>query len=138
MSRKVIFKENDTEKEINFYDLENIDNIEIIEEDDDFEEESIRGKIVAITPILCAIAYLLLGFLKGIWHPTWLIFLLIPIVPLVLKIFSGRRGALISFLELSIVIIYLLLGFIGGWWHPGWIIFLLMPIIGILFGRKND
>ena len=138
MSKKVIYKENDTEKEINFYDLDDIDNIEILDEDEDFEGGSIRGKIVAITPILCTIIYLLLGFLKGVWHPTWLIFLLIPVVPLVLKIFSGRRSALIGFLELLVIIAYLILGFIYDCWHPGWIIFLLMPIIGILFGRKNN
>ena len=138
MSKKVIYKENDIEKEVDFDDLEDIENIDILDDDEDFEEGSIRGKVVAITPFVCVIVYLLLGFLEGLWHPGWLVFLLIPIVPLVLKLFSGRRGSLIAFLELLVVVAYLLLGFLGGWWHPGWIIFLLMPIIGILFGKKDD
>lgn len=138
MSKKIIYKENDIEKEIDFDDLEDIESIEILDDDEDFEEGSIRGKIIAVTPFVCVIVYLLLGFLKGLWHPGWLVFCLIPIVPLVLKLFSGRRGALIAFLELLVVIAYLLLGFLGGLWHPGWIIFLLMPIIGILFGKNND
>ena len=137
MGKKVIYKENDIEKEIDFYDLEDIENIEILDEDEDFEEGSIRAKIVAITPLVCTIVYLLIGCLKGIWHPTWLIFLLIPVVPLLLKIFSGRRSALLGFLELLVIIAYLILGFVYDCWHPGWIIFFLMPIIGIIFGKVN-
>jgi len=29
--------------------------------------------------VLCVLAYLLLGFFFDVWHPTWMIFLLIPL-----------------------------------------------------------
>ncbi len=32
-----------------------------------------------IVPILCIAAYLSVGFLVGIWHPTWVIFFIVPL-----------------------------------------------------------
>ena len=138
MSNKIIYKENEKEIEIDFNDLENIKDIEIIEEDEEWEEGSIRGKIVAITPFICIIVYLLLGFYKNLWHPGWIIFLLIPIVPLFIKMFSGSRGSLIAFFNLIIIGAYFVLGFLYNWWHPGWIIFLLIPVISIILSKKNN
>lgn len=141
MGNKIVYKKNDEVKEIEFDDLKNIEDVEIVkddDEDDDWDENSVRGKIVAITPILCTIIYLLLGFYKGLWHPGWVIFLLVPIVPLVIKMFSGSKGCIIGFFSLLITASYIVLGFMFSWWHPGWIIFLLIPIISIIVGGNSD
>lgn len=140
MAKKVIYKDSVSEKEIDFVDLEKIDNIEFTHEDDDedFDEGSIRGKITGITPFVCLIVFFILGFYKDLWHPGWMVFFLIPIVPMVLKIFSKKRVSIVGFLSLLISIAYVVFGFLYDWWHPGWIIFFLIPIVGILFGGKND
>ncbi len=140
MAKKVIYKDSVSEKEIDFVDLEKIDNIEFIddEDDEDFDEGSIRGKITGITPFVCLIVFFILGFYKGLWHPGWMVFFLIPIVPMVLKIFSKKRVSIVGFLSLLISIAYVVFGFLYNWWHPGWIIFFLIPIVGILFGGKDD
>jgi len=140
MSKKVTYKENGIEQEIDFNDLKNIENIEIVDVDDDedFDEGTIRGKITGITPFVCLIVFFVLGFYKNLWHPGWMVFLLIPIVPMFLKIFSKKKVSVVGFLTMLIVIAYVVLGFLFNWWHPGWIIFLLIPIVGILFGGKDD
>lgn len=140
MGNKIVYKNNEEIKEIEFDDLKDIEDVEIIKEEDDkdWDENSVRGKIIAITPILCLILYLLLGFYKDLWHPGWIVFLLIPIVPLFFKIFSGSKESLIGFLTLLIIAVYIVLGFLFNLWHPGWIIFLLIPIISIIFGGHKD
>lgn len=47
-----------------------------------------RGKIIAATPLLATIVYLLLGFCADAWHPGWIIFLTIPVV----EIFLPNKG----------------------------------------------
>ena len=138
MDKKVLYKENNIEKEINFDELNQIDGIEILEEKDiTTKGGKMRNKIVSITPLVCVIIYLLLGFYKDLWHPGWVIFALIPIVPMFLDIFSKKKG-ITNLLTVLIVVAYIVLGFLCNWWHPGWIIFLLIPIVNILFGGKDD
>ncbi len=43
-------------------------------------------------PIVAAIVYLLLGFLFGIWHPGWIIFLTVPIYDALAKLPARRSG----------------------------------------------
>lgn len=140
MSKKVIYKENEKIEEIDIDDLKDLKDIEIIDDDDDddWEEHTVRGKIISITPIVCTIVFLLLGFLKGLWHPGWVVFLLIPIVPILLNIFSGKRKGFRALLILLIIASYFVMGTVWHLWHPGWIVFLLIPIVSIIFGGKND
>lgn len=93
--------------------------------------EIITDRIISATPLICLIIYLFLGFEKQLWHPGWVIFLAIPVVPLILKP-KGFKAAY----PLFVLIIYLLLGFFINWWHPGWIIFLTIPVFYILFPEK--
>ncbi len=96
---------------------------------------SFRAKIMAITPLVCLVVYLTLGFVFDKWRATWLVFFLIPIMPYIL----GYRKFHLS-VPIVIVAGYLVLGFVYGYWHPGWIILLLIPIIEILIkpGEKNN
>ncbi len=95
---------------------------------------SFRAKIMSITPIVCLAVYLTLGFVFGVWRVTWLIFLLIPIMPYLLGYKKFR-------LSVPIVVVagYIVLG-LYGYWHPGWLILFLIPIIEILLkpSEKND
>lgn len=110
-------------------------------------KRSLKFKIIAATPIFCVIVFLILGFAddigfsdKPLWHPGWIIFLLIPIVPFIL----GTKRITLGYPTLCIII-YLILGFCFKKWHPGWIIFLTIPLVGIFttkpiisIGRKKD
>ena len=88
-----------------------------------------RGRIIAATPLICLIVYLLIGYLQNIWHPTWAIFFLIIIVPVMLS-----DNVFESIYPIIVVTTYLVLGLTINWWHPGWIIFLTIPVYYILFG----
>ena len=95
---------------------------------------SLKQKIIAATPLICLIIFLLLGFVFGLWHPGWCVFLLIPLTPIILGVKKIRN--LYSFI---CVVIYVLMGIIWNLWHPGWIIFLTIPVVAIFTsGQKTE
>ncbi len=95
---------------------------------------NMKKKIMAVTPLCCLIVFLLLGFIWNLWHPGWLVFIMIPIMPFLL----GFKKIKIS-IPLVIIIIYLILGLAWNLWHPGWIVLLLIPVLEILLKpRKKD
>lgn len=94
---------------------------------------SFRHKIIAATPMCCLIIFLLLGFCLGAWHPGWVIFFLIPVMPVLLGIKKIRR-----IYPTLCAVIYLILGFGFSLWHPGWIIFLTIPVVDIFISKGKD
>lgn len=96
----------------------------------------VRERIIAATPLMCLIVYLLVGFVWNIWHPTWAIFFLVPAMPFLL----GKKNILklITYPVLCIAV-FVTLGVLYGWWHPAWLVFLTIPVYYILFPkRKRD
>ena len=49
------------------------------------EEKARRHKSDAMFPIWISILYIVLGVLFNLWHPGWLIFLIIPLWPMMRK-----------------------------------------------------
>ena len=92
-----------------------------------------KKKIIAATPLLCLITFLLLGFCLGLWHPGWCIFFLIPLMPEILGV--KRIENVYSFL---CSVIYIFIGISFGLWHPGWIIFLTIPVVAIFTSKPKD
>jgi len=97
--------------------------------------DTFANRLIAATPILVTMAYLLIGFQFDLWHPGWVIFILIPLMPALLKPRTAVRGLF----PLIVAATYLLMGFIWGLWHPGWIIFMIIPVFYIMFpeGKKK-
>ncbi len=94
-----------------------------------------RGWFEGSYPVLCALIYLLLGFIWNLWHPGWLIFFTIPLYYTFwedLQKGKGFKKALKGGWPICCVLIFLGLGCIWGLWHPGWLIFLTVPIIETL------
>ena len=83
-------------------------------------------------PVAVTIAYLLMGFLLGWWHPGWIIFLTIPLyyLPPQERTYMRLLGN-----PVMVTIVYLLLGCVLGWWHPGWLVFLLIPVMAYFRNR---
>ena len=71
-----------------------------------------------------SISYILIGFLFHVWHPTWLLFLLIPLW------YSFTYPVLVTFL-------FLCAGFFLNAWHPAWVLYLTIPIY-YSFRRRRD
>ncbi len=89
-------------------------------------------------PLLVVIAFLGIGFFTGIWNPTWLLFLTIPLYFIIVAIFSGDKGAANAWYPIFIVLLYLALGFFFNLWHPTWLLFLTVPLYYILTGKKKN
>ena len=71
----------------------------------------VKGKIIAITPIVALAAFLLFGFLAEAWHPGWLVFLACPVVPIVLSLFDGgKKEKIIALISVIITMAYVLVG----------------------------
>lgn len=92
-----------------------------------------RDKLIAVFPLALVIVYLCLGFFWDLWHPGWIIFLLIPAYYWISDA-ARKRTSLATIVSGAILLAYLALGIFWGLWHPGWIILLLIPIVWVLAG----
>ena len=76
---------------------------------------------------IVAAVYVSIGVIFKIWHPSWLLFLTIPVYYMWEEFKESRDWTEFPFPVLC-VILYLAIGFDYGLWHPMWIIFLTVPI----------
>ena len=107
------------------------------EDDDEKYENSKDPKIVrqrtiisAVTGalfLLATIAFLLIGFITSIWHPTWALFLIPIVIESVLKAVYRKSLAKFAY-PVVMVIIFIVFGSIYGIWHPLWVVFITIPI----------
>lgn len=84
----------------------------------------------AIWPIACSVSvivYLILGFCFNLWHPGWLIFLLVPFVSGIVDSIRHRNPSEFPY-PIIVAFAYLTLGFLFDMWHPWWILFLTIPV----------
>ena len=81
--------------------------------------------------IIVPVIYVLLGFYLKIWHPGWLMLLLIPLYYLFCFAMSARskKSLLLRMpVWLAAGLIYLAAGFLFGLWKSAWIVFLAVPL----------
>ena len=93
--------------------------------------ETICGLLTIILLVLATIAYLLVGFLLDIWHPSWIIFGA-PIVISSLIVAIGKKKASDFNYPVFVVMIYVLFGSLYNLWHPLWVVFITIPIYYLL------
>lgn len=89
--------------------------------------EIVCGLLTGILFIFAIIAYLLIGFLLKVWHPTWVVFLA-PIVISSLVMAIGKKKAKKFNYPLFVVMIYILFSSLYGLWHPLWVLFITVPL----------
>lgn len=90
--------------------------------------------------LLAVIAYLALGCLYHLWHPGWLVFLLVPIISSAISAIRKKRADCFSYSAL-VLFVFLYAGCVKTLWHPTWLLFLTIPLyykILELFGGKSD
>jgi uncharacterized membrane protein len=110
------------------YDL--IDTLKIKKQ----KERNIKKKLIAITPFVSLMTFFILGFYFDLWHPGWLVFLLIPVTSILLS--TRLKQGIIALSPFVAVITYMILGFGFNLWHPGWMIFFIIPLISIILSAK--
>ena len=109
-----------------------------------FPRSSIKKMLDNSYPVLATCAYLILGFIFDWWHPTWLVFLTIPLyytmtkgVLRTLRILQGKEQgnpmrAIKQMMDGSypvlVTFVFLLTGCVAHIWHPTWMWFLTIPL----------
>ena len=90
------------------------------------------NKLVALSPFFTTIIFFVLGFGFELWHPGWMVYLLVPMI----GVFSGRRKSplkhILELLPFFTLIVFLGIGLTTNVWSPTWAIFLLIPAFRIL------
>ena len=113
-------------------DKEKVDYIKKVGDALKEKKEPIRLGFLALfpAPFIITALYLAIGFLFNTWHPTWIMFLLIPIyyqLFAMAKLKTMRRKLNCFPIALLCVVVYLLIGFLLSIWSPTWLIFFLIP-----------
>ena len=81
-----------------------------------------------LLPTACAIAYVCIGLFAKIWHPTWLIFFLVPLYYSLYETIEKKNMYYFGFPILAIGV-YLLLGFIDKmYFGTCWVILFSIPL----------
>ena len=117
---------------------------EIVDEDEDHDIDDETPKVSKPTerilrafqtmiPILTVAAYLVLGAVFEMWHPGWIVFVIMPALMSIFEcIIVKKLGAFVY--PLFATTVFLILGFYFDWWHPGWIIFITIPLFYMFAG----
>ncbi len=87
--------------------------------------------------ILVIIIYIVIGFCFNLWHPGWLLFILIPVISSLMDAVCKRDASLFLYPVFACGI-FLYAGFVHYIWHPTWVIFLTIPIFYYVTGSMKD
>lgn len=146
--------EEDGKEDIDFDDIKN----HLFTRGKDEEKsmlDSICGVVCSCVFFLGLISYLLIGALKNLWTPYWV---LIPvcalscgIIGIVFELFNTKKrsrkikrgenpytGAICGIIMLLCIISYLILGAIFSLWHPYWIILVIGAFLCAVIGSVGE
>lgn len=105
---------------------------------DDDEDDNLSAKqklILSIiggsSAIVATIIYFILGFCFNLWHPAWIVFMLIPVVSSFADAIVKKKLKHFAY-PVLVATIYFLVGFITNLWHPLWVLFLTIPLYYIV------
>ena len=101
------------------------------------DKDKDKNVLTALSPFAATVAFFIMGFGFDLWHPGWVVFLLIPMTAIIVNSkdmkFLGLLTALSPFIA---VLVYVYIGMEHDLWHPGWLVFLFIPAVGLL-NEKN-
>ena len=92
-------------------------------------------KIVALTPFISIIIFMLIGFTTESWHPGWLVFLLIPVTAIILN--TNKKEKIVSLSPFVALVIFITVGTYFKVWNPTWLIFMIIPLASMIYEKNN-
>ncbi len=102
------------------------------------EETAGRRKWTGAVSLVLFALYLVLGGVWSLWHPGWLILLLLPVLDSLYDAVRCRDPHRFAY-PVLVVLVYLALGLFRGLWHPGWVVFISIPVYYMIFpSRQRD
>ncbi len=93
----------------------------------EFHSNKGRESFGGMVTLICTLMFFVLGAFFNLWHPGWMVFLLIPVVITLIEAIEKHNWHLFCY-PVLVVIIYLLCGFYGKLWHPMWVLFITIPL----------
>ena len=115
---------------------------EIVDEDEDDDDKMqkgdcctkeehhkslvVVGSVTGALYLLATIAFLLVGFLAGVWNPTWVVFLAPIVIGSLISAIQHKNPNRFNY-PVFMVIIFMVFGTLFGIWHPLWIVFVTIP-----------
>ena len=131
------------EEIVNNKQVENVES-EIIVEDEDHDIDDETPKVSKRTervlrafqsmiPILTVAAYLVLGAVFKMWHPGWIVFVIMPALMSIFDCIIVKKLSAFVY-PLFATTVFLVLGFYFNWWHPAWIVFITIPLFYMFSG----
>ncbi len=94
--------------------------------------------LLKLIPLMLLTVYLAIGFTAQVWHPSWLLFLLWPLLVVLLESINDHEiHPLSSVTPLLLLFLFLALGIIYGLWHPAWALFFFMPVFPLINSRLS-
>ncbi len=91
-------------------------------------------KLLKLSPFLAIIAFFLIGFGTGAWHPGWLVFLIIPIAGVLFKDVGESKLLVLS--PFFSIIVFFLIGHYIGRYDLSFLVFFSIPALGLV-GKKR-
>jgi len=96
----------------------------------------VSSSLTGILYLIAIIAYILIGYLANVWHPTWVVFLA-PIIISSLVVAIWEKDANKFCYPVFVVAVYILFSSLFGLWHPLWVVFITIPLYYSLLNSKN-
>lgn len=100
-----------------------------------------KKKIISIVngsaSLVLTLIYFIIGFCTNIWHPTWIIFMFLPVILSLNDAILKKNATHFAYPVLAAAI-YLIFSFTTKMWHPAWVIFLTIPIYYLIAEAITD
>jgi len=94
--------------------------------------KKVRDLVTGLSALIIVITYILLGAFRQLWHPAWILFLLIPIIESIGSVIAYRRITKFAY-PVLVTAAYLFIGFEYAGFHPWWVLFITIPIFYMVF-----
>jgi len=97
-------------------------------------EKGASAKRIAfsIVSLIVTIVYIVLGFKLDIWHPAWILFILIPAISSIVDAIVDKKITHFNY-PCLVTALYLYFGCVLDKWHPMWVLFLTIPLFYFVF-----
>jgi len=77
--------------------------------------------------VLITIVYIIISAFFNLWHPGWLLFLLIPLWYTLVEAIYKKNAHIFAYPVLA-TLLFLIAGFFANAWHPAWVLFVTIPV----------
>lgn len=104
--------------------------IRFVAVENDAQPQSRQGRSLrtyGLPSLACVLVFFILGAFFNMWHPGWMVFLLIPVIESLIQAVYRRNFRIFAY-PVFITFVYLLLGFYCHMWHPMWVLFITIPV----------